>query len=343
MKAFDLSDLPSYDFYSPEELPLKLYGVCRRGDRFRRIPEEVAREVSEGVFSLHDHTSGGRVRFVTNSKRFCIKATITNLPSTSNASIGGLWGFDLYTDKDYRFSLMPPPRIVSEMTFVAEGILPEGGDDMRLITVNMPSYAGVKAFVIGVEKGALVKEAPEYKHPVPIVYYGSSITQGGCASRPGAIYQNVIARRIDCDYLSLGFSGNAKAEETMMRYIAGLKMSLFVLDYDHNAPTEEHLLSTHEKFFKGIREANPTLPILILSRPKCALEKREEERLECIKTTYENALAAGDENVYFISGPALMQYAGYEGTVDNCHPNDLGFASMGRVIGDFLEEKRFFG
>ena len=115
-------------------------------------------------------------------------------------------------------------------------------------------------------------------------------------------------------------------------------MSLFVYDYDHNAPTLEHLSATHEKMFKAIREKNPDLPIIMMSRPKYFLEGDEDKRQAVIKQTYMNAVTGGDKNVYFIPGNELMKYAKNEGTVDNCHPNDLGFASMAQVLGDVIEK-----
>ena len=330
-----------FKFYSPEQAPFRLYGVSRMGDRFRRLPQEVAKSVSSGVEFLHAHTAGGRVRFVTNSKKFILYAKLDNLAMAGNSCFEANFGFDLYVGNDYRLSFVPPINIMEVKEYESLVELPDADDSMRLITVNMPNYCDVLGFSIGLEEGSALEAAPDYKYEQPIVYYGSSITQGGCASRPGRDYQNIISRRFDTNYINLGFSGSAQGEEAIGNYIAELDMSMFVLDYDHNAPTTEHLEETHEKFFKLIRSKCPALDILMLSRPKAHLEKREEQRLEIITRTYENALRAGDKHVYMIDGPTLMQYAGYEGTVDNCHPNDLGFESMGRVIGDFLDSKFF--
>ena len=134
------------------------------------------------------------------------------------------------------------------------------------------------------------------------------------------------------DCINLGFSGNAKAEDEMAQYIKALNMSLFVYDYDHNAPTLEHLSETHSRMFATIRQAQPELPILLLSRPKYRLDQEEKQRLEVIKSTYDTAISDGDRNVYFMDGPTLMKYAKCDGTVDGCHPNDLGFYSMAKAI-----------
>ena len=170
------------------------------------------------------------------------------------------------------------------------------------------------------------------------MYYGSSITQGGCASRPGNSYESIVSRRLDADYINLGFSGNAKGEPEIAEYISKLDMSCFVYDYDFNAPTVEHLINTHQKMYNVIREANPDLPIVLMSSPKYRLTDEGKQRLSVIRKTYEDAKANGDGNVYFIDGSTLMALAKYDGTVDDCHPNDLGFASMAKAVGDLLEK-----
>lgn len=210
---------------------------------------------------------------------------------------------------------------------------------MRDLTINFPHYCGVKNLYIGLKEGSQIKEGLPYINEKPVIYYGSSITQGGCVSRAGMSYQNLVSRRFNCDYVNLGFSGNAKAEETMVDYIKNLEMSLFVYDYDHNAPSVEHLLNTHEKMFKEVRRVNPDLPIVMMSRPKYFLTAEEKKRQKIIETTYENALKSGDKNVYFLNGRKLCRLCKDDGTVDGCHPNDFGFASMAKALGDLIEKE----
>ena len=202
-----------------------------------------------------------------------------------------------------------------------------------------PIYSNIEKLYIGIKEGSALKSAAEYAIKTPIVYYGSSITQGCCASRPGNTYQSIISRDLNCDFINLGFSGNAKGEDTIAQYIAGLNMTVFVYDYDHNAPTVEHLNDTHEKMFLTVREAHPDLPILMLSRQKYYLNDEEKKRLAAVRKTYENALARGDKNVYMIDGPDLLLECVREtALVDNCHPNDSGFVSMAHIVGNQLKE-----
>lgn len=123
----------------------------------------------------------------------------------------------------------------------------------------------------------------------------------------------------------------------MTAYIRSLDMALFVLDYDHNAPTAEYLQQTHSRMFRAIRQAQPDLPVILMTRPRYSLTSDEEARFAIIRATYEEAKASGDTNVYLLTGRELMRLCREDGTVDNSHPNDFGFASMARALGDLIE------
>jgi len=324
-------------FLDAEQEPFQIYGVFREGDFLRRMPENIARSVSDGVYHLHTNTAGGRVRFITDSPYIAIKTEYVpgKMP---HFALTGSAGFDMYEDKDgtskYLGTFTPPFNVTDGYESVKD--FEEAGE--KIITLEMPLYSSVKKLYIGVKEGSLLKPAPEYRTTKPVVFYGSSITQGGCASKPGSSYQSILSRQLDFDYINLGFSGNAKGEDTMVDYIKGLDMSLFVMDYDHNAPSIEHLEATHDKMFRAIRAAQPDLPILILPRPKYFPNEVERKRAEIIYRTYLDAKAAGDENVYFITSRDLMNLVGDNGTVDNCHPTDSGFFSMACAIAPVIEK-----
>lgn len=327
-------------FYDVKKPPFVIYGVFRESGKYRRLPKNVAKSVNDGVYSLHTHTAGGRLRFKTDSPYIAIHAVMSGIGKMPHLALTGSAGFDVYVREEvekYSGTLIPPFDISDGY----ESVIRFASSEMREITVNFPLYSEVCELYIGVSDKASVCEPEPYRVEKPVVYYGSSITQGGCASRPGASYESIISRRLNADYINLGFSGSAKAENEIAEYISKLEMSVFVYDYDHNAPTAEHLKNTHEKMFKLIRRFNPDLPVIMLSRPKFYLTKEEELRLEIIKNTYNNAVANGDKNVYIIDGRALMNLAGDEGTVDGCHPNDLGFMSMADALGDVLEKILF--
>lgn len=329
-------DLPDIQFHNVLDAPFDIYGLIHENGCFRRMPEQVSKTVSESVFWLHTHTAGGRVKFITNSRYIAIHAKMPIISKMPHFTLAGSAGFDLYVGKkeDYFASFVPPVEITDSY----ESVLYFGDCSEREITINFPLYSNVSDLYIGLEDKAVVRNASGYKHQKPIVFYGSSITQGGCASRPGNAYQSILARALHTDYVNLGFSGNAKAEDAIAQYIRDLDMSVFVYDYDHNAPTLQHLEATHQRMYSIIRQGNPQLPIVILSRPKYRLNPEEQQRLAIIRKTYTDAVAAGDKNTYFIDGPALMKYAKNDGTVDNCHPNDLGFHSMAKALIPLLKQ-----
>lgn len=343
---FKLSTLGGHEdvvFYNCLEKPFQIYGLIRpEGERnyFVRIPEKVAENSNEGVVYLNTNTAGGRVRFRTNSPYVAIRAEMHNLGKMPHFAFTGSIGFDLYIRKEgeeqYVKTFVPPVAIEDGYESLLE--TPKDGA-LYDYTVNFPLYSGVKTLYIGLQQGAQVEAAAPYRIEKPVVYYGSSITQGGCASRPGNAYQAIITRRLDCDHINLGFSGSARGETAMAEYIAGLPMSAFVMDYDYNAPTVEHLRNTHERMYQCVRAAQPGLPIILVSCPDCRLTEEQEARREVIRTTYRNALEAGDRNVYFIDGSTLTwRFGGDSGTVDGCHPNDLGFMCMALGIGEVIQK-----
>ncbi len=329
-------------FYDVEEPPFRLYGLrAEKADgRFCRMPKERAEAVSEGVASLAFHTSGGRVRFATDAARIAIRVKLRDSCVFSHMPLTGTCGFSLYrqTGAGQRFvhTFVPPADIKDG--YEAETQL--AGSGMRDYTLYFPLYSGVERLQIGVEEGAAVGPGPSYAHEKPAVFYGSSITQGGCASVPGNSYPAFLSRRYDLDFLNLGFSGNAKGELAMAEYIAGLDMSVFVCDYDHNAPTAEHLERTLRPFLSAVRKAQPDLPIILVSRPVFDPASPEcVRRRNAVFDACRQAVEAGDERIRFVDGAGL--FAAQDGdacTVDGTHPNDLGMYRMANGIGAAIEE-----
>ena len=327
-------------FYSIAENPLLLFGLLQQNGCLRRMPEEVAARVSEGVHELHFHTAGGRVRFCTDSTRVAIAARMNHVYKMPHFAFSGSAGFDLYQriqgQQFFLGAAIPPLDMQDSM----EHLWNLNGKGIHELTLHFPLYSGVTELYIGIDEDALLSPAPDYTHPKPVVYYGSSITQGGCASRPGNAYSNMISLMLDCDHRNLGFSGCAKAEDAMVEYIRGLDMSVLVYDYDYNAPDPEYLAATHEKMFRAVRDAKPDLPIIMMSLPKCppSVEPIRLRRLEIIRKTYSHAIAAGDRNVYLLSGAEMLGESAQAATVDNCHPNDLGFYMMAQKLAPVIQK-----
>lgn len=206
--------------------------------------------------------------------------------------------------------------------------LPNKSGEMRDCALYLPTYNGVEKIEIGLAPDSKIEPPKPRKIKKPILFYGSSITQGACASRPSNAYAAMLCRELDAPMINLGFSGSGRGEEEMARLIASLDISLFVYDYDHNAPNPNHLGNTHEKFFKIIRAAKPDLPIVMMSMIT-SFHSQAPARFAHIKRTYDNAVASGDKKVWLIDGRDFVKGADpAHWTVDNIHPNDYGFYLM---------------
>lgn len=315
-------------WHDPMAAPFSIHGLFYEDGAFRRLPEAVAKSVSGGVLNLHHRCSGGRVRFRTDSSFVAIRSRMHHVYKSPILSASGVEAFDLYVDGHNQKAMRPP----LDMQDGYESRVELDGRIMRDIMLFFPTYAGVNSLEIGLQEGCRIEPADPYPNEKPIVFYGSSITQGAAASRAGNCYTNIVCRELGRDIWNLGFSGNGKGEPEIREYMASLPMECFVCDYDHNAPTVEHLEATHEPLYRAVRAAHPDIPILIMSRPRFLVNENTRQRMEVIRRTYENARAAGDENVYLLTGPELMALAGTEGMVDGVHPNDLGFFSMAQAV-----------
>lgn len=324
-------------FHSVLQEPFKVYGVYHENGCFRRLPEKVAAEVSEGVYNLSTNTAGGRVRFITDSPSIAISADMWQIGKMSHFALTGSAGFDLYENEDGQetyFGTFRPPFQIAEGY---ESRIELGERKWRQLTINFPLYSGVKDLCIGICEDSSVKSPLPYRYDNPVVYYGSSVLQGGCASRPGNAYPAILSRWFQCDHVNLGFSGSAKGEVRMAEYISQLAMKMFVYAYDGNAPDKEHLLRTHSRMFNIIREANPDLPIVFISSVgmKRFYDDRDA-RKQIIFDTFQSAVNKGDNNVYFLDGSKIWGEKCCDCTVDGCHPNDLGFYYMAEAVRDVM-------
>ena len=326
----------SIDFYDIDSEPVRIYGIWREGDRYRRLPMSVAETVSTGIFDMCGTCAGGRVRFMTDSPCLAIKVEYASYEKSALIPNLAMIGFDIYVDGAL-VGVMPPPMDFNGEELVILKPIGEPGRK-RLVTLNLPLYSEIKKMYVGVRAGSGIYRAPDYKYEKPVVFYGSSITNGAGATRPGSTYESRISRALDMNFHCLGFGGLAKGEIEMAEYIAGLDMSVFVMDYDHNAPTPEHLRATHEPFFKAVREKNPDLPIVMISRPtSCKGAEDTAERFEIIRKTCDNAKAAGDNNVYLVNGLDFFGEDGADLTVEGVHPTDAGYYFMAKGIGAVLK------
>jgi hypothetical protein len=282
---------------------------------------------------------GARLGFKTNATEFTLKIEFETFSPDVGMSIYSCQSALVYAGDRQNPRYLGMCRPASYQTKAFEAKFRKGDDSLEDILVWLPRNEIISDVTLEFPDGATVCNPTPYKYEKPIVYYGSSITEGGCAYNVNCGYNAIISQHLDTDYINLGFSGNAKGELAVADFINTIDMSIFVYDYDHNAPTVEHLASTHEPFFKRIREKHPDLPVIMMTRPAITYGEDEKKRREVVWATYQGALDAGDKNVYFIHGDDIYAPVGKEYcTVDKCHPNDLGFFCMANAIERVIKE-----
>ena len=210
---------------------------------YYRIPKKLTeKDTNEGIIALSNHTAGACVRFRSDSPVIVIRAKLAYSSDMNHMPRAGSAGFDSYCKPDggkqlYNKTVQPGRDQIDIEALL--GVNPRKG--MCDWQVNLPLYGGVDTVEIGIVKNSRLEKPTPHKVAAPVLFYGSSITQGGCASRPGNAYSSMLCRAVDAPQVNLGFSGSARGEEALAREIGKLKLAAFVYDYDHNAPSAEHL------------------------------------------------------------------------------------------------------
>lgn len=332
-------------YHNPKEKPFQIHGLFEpTKPGYYRIPQEVAENTNPGVAGLNRNPAGGRIRFITNSNCIAVRCSFSAVSERSIMSLQCSAGFDIYCTQGghevYKGTVKPAVDAQTGYT----NFVHLGKAAKREITLYLPLYNDIESMEIGLTAGSLVAPPKSlYFNTLPVVFYGSSITQGASASRCGLTYEGILSRRLNFDYLNLGFAGSARAEDAIVNYLAALKMCCFVCDYDYNAPSPAYLQQTHEKMYQKIRSAQPDIPYLMLSRPTTRFNNAEyQQRRRIIFNTYQNAMTNGDKNVYFIDGFSLFGndiYGDCEG--DGVHPNSIGFLQMANCIEPVLRAALF--
>jgi len=314
---------------------LPWYG--ENGGELYRLPVKLKDTYRPPVWELAQEPSGGRIRFRTDSSTVAIRLEYPHPPNGKNMHAFGQTGVDLYADGAYRATAIAStdagPGKTIEYTYFKDQPRVD-----REITLYLSLYIPVKVLGIGLDPQAHLHAAMPFALSTPVVFYGTSITQGGCASRPGMSYQAILARMLNLDFVNLGFSGNGKGEPELARAVASINASVYVLDFAQNNPTVDSLTEVYAPFLDVIRKAHPETPIVVVTpiytaRESWARDARLEGMRELIRTVAAQRIASGDRHLEIIEGTDLLGPARGDGLVDGTHPNDLGFEWMAEGIG----------
>jgi hypothetical protein len=311
---------------------------------YDRLPAKAEKTARPPVWNLSRHSTGLCVRFVTDATTIHAQWTVTNknlamphMPAT------GVSGLDLYVktaNGKWQWVANGRPTAETNTAQLASGLT--AGEKEYLL--YLPLYNGVSSVEIGLPKGTTLKKAAARpaENRLPIIFYGTSITQGGCASRPGMVHTAILGRRFDRPVINLGFSGNGTLDLDIAALLGELDAAVYVLDCLPNLQPAQVAERT-EPFVKALRKAKPNTPILFVedrtyaNAPALpALAKRNAESRAAFKKAFDSLVAGGDKNLYYLTGDKLIGDDG-EGTVDGSHPTDLGFLRQADAFAEALK------
>jgi lysophospholipase L1-like esterase len=300
-----------------------------------RLPLKLEKTFRPAVWNLAKSPSGGRIRFRTDSAAVALRLEYPSPPNMANMHAFGQTGVDLYADGIYIATAVADKEAAPGKTYERVLLQTASPRREREIVLYLPLYKPVKVLGVGVDKEAKIGRARAFAVPRPVVFYGTSITQGGCASRSAMSYQAILARVLNLDFVNLGFSGNGLGEPEVARTVAQIDAACFVLDFAQNNRTLDSLEKAYAPFIETLREKHPETPILAITPIYAAREavadpgKSEAQKMrDHIRQVVSQRIAGGDRNLQVVEGTDLLGPAQADGLVDGTHPNDLGFQWM---------------
>jgi hypothetical protein len=305
---------------------------------YDRLPRQAEGTVRAAVWGLSQDSAGLAVRFVTDATAIAARWTLRrDRLAMPHMPASGVSGLDLYIRDKGKWHWLGggrPDKFPTDQKDLAKGLAP----GQREYLLYLPLYNGLEGLKIGIPTNSNISSAPRRAPDFqPVVFYGTSIVQGGCAARPGMAYPAILGRRLDREQINLGFSGNAWSEPELAQLLAELNPSAYVLDPLPNmkeewvAPRISHLVRT-------LRAAHPTTPIVLVENIAYAdgdfvkLRRDRSTRANArLRETYESLRRGGDKRLFYVSADHLLG-SDHEGTVDGTHPTDLGFLRMADAI-----------
>lgn len=326
---------------------------------FSRIPGFLKPTTRKAVWNLGQNSAGIAVRFRSNSSVISVRWQNAFNNSMMHMSPVGVKGLDLYcyTDGKWRFvnSAQPLQKIINSQKTDGQETSSQKMNTWKIIgdmhpaereyMLYLPLYDGVTSLQIGVDSLSYIESptlpCPATRHPV--VFYGSSITQGACASRPGMAATNIIGRMLNMETINLGFSGNAFIDYEVAEMMAEVDASAYVLDYVPNASPEQIVEKT-EKFVRILREKRPDVPLVFVEDPIFThslfdrrMAKEIQDKNEAMNRAFSSLKKQGYDNIYLVKGESILPASG-ESTVDGIHFTDCGFEQYAKVLYPLLKK-----
>ena len=296
---------------------------------FDRFPAKAEGMVTGAVWNLSRHSAGMMVRFKTDANAIHARWNLLNsrlgMPHMPPSGVSGL---DLYARDDtgkWRWAAATRPNKQEMQAALLTGIAP----GMREYAIYLPLYNGTESLAIGVPSGAKFESlAP--RSAKPLVFYGTSITHGACASRPGMAHPAILGRRLEIPVINIGFSGNGKMHKEVGNLMVDVDAACYIIDC---LPNMNAVMVTERcvPLVNQLRKARPDTPIVLVEDRRFANSwlvpgraKFHDDNHAALRKAYEQLKAAGVKHLHYLSGDDLLGDDA-EGTTDSSHPNDLGF------------------
>lgn len=300
---------------------------------YERLPVSLKDKTRPPVWSLSKNCSGLAVRFRTNSRIIAAKWEVTGDVVMNHFAPSGIKGIDLYCLQEGKWLFVNSGRPTGKVS--SQVIISHMEGKEKEYMLYLPLYDGLSHLEIGVEPTASI-DNPVIDSPrkaKPVVVYGTSITQGGCASRAGMSYTNQLSRMLNRQFINLGFSGNGQLDLEVAEAMAGIDASCFVIDCLPNVGPEQ-MKEKYIRFFEIIRKKNPDTPILLVENLHYThgtfdreVSSLIQEKNALLSSYYKDLKKKGDRNLYYLNATGLTG-DDLEGTVDGVHLTDLGFKRL---------------
>jgi hypothetical protein len=331
-------------YHDADQFPLIGKTSDETETRYERLPSYLKDICRPPVWNLGKNTSGLAIRFRTNSTAISAKWEVTGNNRMNHMTETGIKGVDLYAWEADHWQPVKAGLPTGKQNDVV--IISNMTPQEREYMLFLPLYDGIVSLSIGIDSIARI-ESPVLSYPEtdrPILVYGTSITQGGCATRPGMSYTNILTRKLNREVINLGFSGNGQLDYEIAELMATRRdASLFILDFIPNVNATQ-LVEKTKPFFDILRKKNPETPILFVETvmfPHSFYDKSiygiitEKNRL--LREEYEKMKREGDKNVYYLASENLIG-SDAEATVDGIHFTDLGFLRFADVLEKKIRE-----
>jgi lysophospholipase L1-like esterase len=303
------------------------------GASYQRLPNSLKDEVRQPVWALGQNTAGEYIEFTCTAKKIVVRYQVSGTLNMPHMPSTGVSGLDLYAHNEKGAWDWAPGKYAFKdtITYTFDNLATTRGKTLRLY---LPLYNSVKWLEVGIENQETITFLPINKQK-PIVVYGTSIAQGGCASRPGLAWPSIFGRKINQPVINMAFSGNGRLETPILNHIAQVDAKLFILDCMPNLGSrtlypEEEIRKRVNEAVSTLRKNQPNTPILFVEHSGGGndhlldtLRNREFKTSSQIITKIYNELKAkGIKNIYLLTTKNINM--GIESTVDGTHPNDIG-------------------